>query len=53
MSRSVLLLANLWDTAYEKAGSPDLSHYKSYRYPFTPDYIEVNYGTLESQTAEK
>lgn len=49
MARSALLLAHLWDQAYVAAGSPDLSAYRSYKYPFTPDYVEVNFITKESE----
>lgn len=49
MARSALLLAHLWDEAYAGVGEPDLSFYRSYRYPFTPDYVEVNFITKESE----
>lgn len=44
MARSALLLAKMWDESYENIGSPDLSKYRSYRYPFTPDFISVDYA---------
>jgi hypothetical protein len=46
MARGALLLAHLWDISYVQAGRPQLAAYKSYKYPFTvdfvaPDYIEI------------
>jgi hypothetical protein len=46
LTRGAVLLANLWDEAYVKAGRPKLAAYKSYKYPFTvnfvmPDYYEI------------
>lgn len=52
MARSAILLAHLWDKAYSEAGSPKLSSYKSYKYPFTPDFVAPDYYT-ESNTAPK
>lgn len=43
MSHASRLLAALWDESYRAAGKPDLSKYRSYRYPFTPDFVEVKY----------
>lgn len=43
MARSSLLLANLWDEAYQLAGHPELQKYKSYRTPLTPDFIPPDY----------
>lgn len=43
LARSATLLAELWDQAYLEAGSPDFSSYKSYKYPFTPDFVEPDY----------
>lgn len=43
MARSALLLAQLWDEAYVAAGAPDLKAYKSYKYPFTPDFVPPDY----------
>ena len=49
MGRSAVLLAKLWDEAYVSVGKPDLSKYRSYRYPFTPEFIPPDYlsGTPE------
>jgi hypothetical protein len=43
LGRSALLLAHLWDDAYRKAGSPDLSFYRSYQYPLKPDFVFPDY----------
>lgn len=43
MARGAILLAHLWDEAYISAGRPKLASYKSYKYPFTPDFIPPNY----------
>lgn len=46
MARSSLLLAAFWDEIYEAIGKPNLAEYKSYKYPFTPDYIPPDYTEL-------
>jgi hypothetical protein len=43
MGRSAAALAHAWDMAYEKIGRPDLSAYRSYRYPFTPEFVPPDY----------
>lgn len=43
MARSASLLAALWDKAYIEAGSPEAKAYKSYKYPFTPDFVTPDY----------
>lgn len=43
MARGAVLLAHLWDEAYVKAGKPKLGAYKSYKYPFTVDFIAPDY----------
>lgn len=43
MARGALLLAKLWDEAYVKAGQPKLAAYKSYKYPFTVEFVEPDY----------
>ncbi|MNJ92815.1 S1/P1 Nuclease [compost metagenome] len=50
MARGSLLLANLWDEAYVKAGRPKLAAYKSYKYPFTVDFVAPDY--FEEKTTE-
>lgn len=51
MARAAVLLAHLWDQAYREAGSPSLSKYKSYKYPFTVDFIAPDY--LEKAAPQK
>jgi hypothetical protein len=43
MSDSTAQLAAFWDEIYERAGKPDLSAYRSYRYPFKPDFVAPDY----------
>ena len=43
MARSALLLAHSWDEVYKAGGEPALSKYRSYLYPFTPDFIKPDY----------
>jgi hypothetical protein len=43
MSRSAALLAKLWDEAYEKAGKPKITAYRSFKYPFTPEFVVPDY----------
>ena len=43
MGRSAALLAQVWDQTYVKSGKPDLKKYKSYKYPFTPDFVAPDY----------
>ena len=43
MARSSLLLAHLWDQMYEEAGKPDVKSYRSYRFPFTADFVAPDY----------
>jgi hypothetical protein len=43
LARASYLLAHLWDEAYVQAGKPDLKAYKSYLYPFTPDFVKPDY----------
>jgi hypothetical protein len=45
MARGATLLANLWDEAYVSAGRPKLTAYKSYKYPFTVDFVAPDYFT--------
>lgn len=47
MARGSLLLANLWDEAYVKAGRPKLAAFKSYKYPFTVDFVAPDYVDLK------
>lgn len=43
LARSAALLAQLWDQAYREAGSPDFRDYRSYKYPFTVDFVAPDY----------
>lgn len=43
MARSALLLAHSWDQAYKAGGEPQLNKYRSYLYPFTPDFVKPDY----------
>jgi hypothetical protein len=43
MARSSLLLARLWEQMYQEAGSPQVEEYGSYRFPFTPDFVQPDY----------
>lgn len=43
MARGSVLLANLWDEAYRSAGKPKIGAYKSYKYPFTVDFVAPDY----------
>lgn len=43
MARSSVFLAHLWDEAYRSAGKPDLTKYKSYKYPTTVEFIFPDY----------
>jgi hypothetical protein len=47
LARGAVLLAQLWDQAYEDAGSPDFQAYRSYKYPFTPDFVAPDYFDLK------
>lgn len=49
MARGSVLLAHLWDKAYAQAGKPKIGAYKSYKYPFTVDFVAPDYF----DTAEK
>lgn len=43
MARSSYLLAYFWDEIYKKSGEPSLKGYRSYLYPFTPDFVKPDY----------
>nr|WP_295901696.1 hypothetical protein [uncultured Bdellovibrio sp.] len=54
MARGAVLLANLWDEAYASAGKPKLGAYKSYKYPFTVDFVAPDYfDTTEKSDKEE
>lgn len=46
LSRAALLLARLWDRAYREGGMANLDAYRSYRYPLSPDFVELDYLRL-------
>lgn len=43
LADSAAQLAVFWDEIYREAGRPDLKAYRSYRYPFQPEYIAPDY----------
>lgn len=43
MARSSYLLAHLWDEAFKAVGTPDIKSYRSFMYPFTPDFVKPDY----------
>ncbi|MNL07978.1 hypothetical protein D3C87_1286780 [compost metagenome] len=53
MARGAVLLAALWDEAYAAAGKPKLGAYKSYKYPFTVDFVKPDYFDIPQATPEK
>lgn len=53
MARSAALLANLWDQIYKDAGEPNLSDYRSYRYPLTPDFVAPDYFDTKAVPEKK
>lgn len=55
MGRSAVLLAKLWDEAYEGAGKPQLTKYRSFKYPLTPEFVAPDYAqepTKSDKTTE-
>jgi hypothetical protein len=47
MARAAALLARLWDEAYVQIGKPPLSEYKSFKHPFTPEFVTPDYLPAE------
>ena len=43
MARSSFLLAHLWDEAYKAVDEPSFKHYRSFLYPFTPEFVKPDY----------
>jgi hypothetical protein len=43
LSVGAATLSQLWLLAWQQAGSPDLSRYRSYSYPVKPDFIRPDY----------
>lgn len=52
MARSALLLAKIWDESYVAAGKPNLDVYRSFKYPFTPEFIPPDYFAEEVKKEE-
>jgi hypothetical protein len=44
LARSARLLAELWDDIYIQAGKPNLSKYRSFKYPLQPDFVPPDYA---------
>lgn len=53
MARSAILLAQLWDEVYDKAGNPEMKAYKSYKYPLTVDFIMPDYYDTKAEDTKK
>lgn len=53
MARGSVLLANLWDKAYVQAGKPKIGAYKSYKYPFTVDFVAPDYLDTSEKEIKK
>ncbi len=53
LARGAALLAELWDESYIQAGRPQLAAFKSYKYPFTVDFIPPDYTGPEVEKSEK
>ncbi len=53
MARSAVLLAHLWDQIYENGQKPNLKLYKSYKYPFTPEFIMPDYFKVPAEETDK
>ncbi len=48
MARSAKLLAQLWDEGYTKAGRPNLSVYKWFKFPHLPEFVAPDYIPSQS-----
>ena len=49
LARGAVLLAALWDEAYVNAGRPKIGAYKSYKYPFTVDFVMPDYFEVPAE----
>lgn len=49
LARGAVLLAALWDEAYVNAGRPKIGAYKSYKYPFTVDFVAPDYFEIPAE----
>lgn len=50
MARGSLLLANLWDEAYVKAGRPKTCGLQELQHPFTVDFVAPDYFEEPKET---
>lgn len=48
LARGAVTLAALWDQAYLEAGKPSLAAYRSFKYPFTPEFVMPDYYQIPS-----
>ena len=46
------VLARLWWLAWDQAGQPDMTAYRSYHYPVMPDFIDPNYLTFKAESVD-
>ena len=53
MARSATLLAAFWDDIYEQSGKPDLKAYRSYRFPYTVEFIQPDYYKVDTDNTKK
>ena len=53
MARAALLLASFWDKIYLEAGAPEVKAYRSYKYPFTPDFVMPDYYDVKAEDEKK
>lgn len=53
MARAAILLASFWDKIYLEAGAPEVKAYKSYKYPFTPDFVMPDYYDVKAEDEKK
>lgn len=53
MARAAVLLASFWDKIYLEAGSPEVKAYRSYKYPFTPDFVMPDYYDVKAEDEKK
>lgn len=53
MARSSFLLAHLWDEAFAEVGSPKVSSYKSYLYPYSVAFVKPDYYAEPQKEVQK
>ncbi len=44
------VLARLWWLAWDEAGQPDMTKYRSYHYPVMPDFVDPDYLATKAKT---